>query len=95
MNRSIFGKASGVIVDVCNAHGTWFDARELTASLAFIESGGLLRVEKRDALRKADEARAKEVERRTREIDVHAASDPRGEWRAESLRDLLLMLLSR
>jgi len=55
MNRTIFGKSSGVIVDVCKAHGTWFDARELTASLAFIERGGLELVAKREAQRKADE----------------------------------------
>ena len=42
MNRRNFGGTSGVVVDVCHAHGTWFDAGELTAVLAFVESGGPL-----------------------------------------------------
>jgi Zn-finger nucleic acid-binding protein len=40
MNRKNFGGTSGVIVDVCTLHGTWFDAGELAAVLAFVESGG-------------------------------------------------------
>jgi Zn-finger nucleic acid-binding protein len=42
MNRRNFGGTSGVVVDVCHAHGTWFDAGELAAVLAFVESGGPL-----------------------------------------------------
>jgi Zn-finger nucleic acid-binding protein len=40
MNRKNFGGASGVVVDVCSTHGTWFDEGELPAVLAFVESGG-------------------------------------------------------
>lgn len=42
MNRRNFGGTSGVVVDVCHTHGTWFDAGELAAVLAFVESGGPL-----------------------------------------------------
>ncbi len=42
MNRRNFGGTSGVVVDVCHVHGTWFDAGELAAVLAFVESGGPL-----------------------------------------------------
>ena len=35
MNRKNFGGASGVIVDVCARHGTWFDAGELPQVLEF------------------------------------------------------------
>lgn len=38
MNRVAFGRASGVIVDVCKLHGTWFDAGELTRAIAFAAS---------------------------------------------------------
>ena len=31
---------SGVVVDVCSAHGTWFDEGELPRVLAFVESYG-------------------------------------------------------
>jgi Zn-finger nucleic acid-binding protein len=40
MNRKNFGATSGVIVDVCTKHGTWFDTGELPRVLAFVESGG-------------------------------------------------------
>ena len=29
MSRSLFARKSGVVVDVCRVHGTWFDATEL------------------------------------------------------------------
>lgn len=41
MNRVNFAHASGVIVDVCTNHGTWFDADELRRVLEFITAGGL------------------------------------------------------
>lgn len=43
MNRKNFGTVSGVIVDVCAKHGTWFDAGELPQVLEFVKSGGLVR----------------------------------------------------
>ena len=41
MNRINFAKCSGVVVDVCKGHGTWFDRNELSAIVRFIRSGGL------------------------------------------------------
>jgi Zn-finger nucleic acid-binding protein len=41
MNRINFSRCSGVIVDVCKGHGTWFDAQELSAIVQFIRGGGL------------------------------------------------------
>jgi len=43
-----FARCSGVIVDVCRSHGTWFDAHELHRIVHFIRDGGM------------DRARAKE-----------------------------------
>jgi Zn-finger nucleic acid-binding protein len=51
MNRVNFAHASGVIVDVCTTHGTWFDADELRRVLEFVTGGGL------------DVARARELRR--------------------------------
>ena len=48
MNRTNFGKISGVIVDVCSKHGTWFDAGELTRVVAFAANGGLERSRARE-----------------------------------------------
>ena len=41
MNRQNFAHTSGVIVDVCSQHGTWFDADELRRVLEFVAAGGL------------------------------------------------------
>ena len=41
MNRKNFGGASGIIVDVCGRHGTFFDAGELPRVLEFVRRGGL------------------------------------------------------
>jgi Zn-finger nucleic acid-binding protein len=41
MNRVNFAHCSGVIVDVCKGHGTWFDRDELQQIIEFIRGGGL------------------------------------------------------
>lgn len=41
MNRKNFGGSSGIIVDICSQHGSWFDSGELPHVLTFVESGGL------------------------------------------------------
>jgi Zn-finger nucleic acid-binding protein len=41
MNRINFARCSGVIVDVCKGHGTWFDRDELSEIIRFIRDGGL------------------------------------------------------
>lgn len=41
MNRMNFARCSGVIVDVCKKHGTWFDRDELSRIVQFIHDGGL------------------------------------------------------
>ncbi len=41
MNRKNFGGTSGIVVDVCTLHGTFFDAGELPRVLDFVRRGGL------------------------------------------------------
>ncbi|MGH7295701.1 MAG: zf-TFIIB domain-containing protein [Polyangiaceae bacterium] len=41
MSRMNFGRRSGVILDVCREHGTWFDAGERAAVLEFVHAGGI------------------------------------------------------
>jgi Zn-finger nucleic acid-binding protein len=41
MNRVNFAKCSGVIIDVCKGHGTWFDRDELSRIVEFVRGGGL------------------------------------------------------
>jgi Zn-finger nucleic acid-binding protein len=41
MNRINFANCSRVVVDVCKAHGTWFDRDELRQIVEFIRGGGM------------------------------------------------------
>ena len=43
MSRVNFARISGVVVDVCREHGTWFEAGELRRVVEFIERGGIPR----------------------------------------------------
>lgn len=43
MNRVNFARCSGVVVDLCTAHGTWFDHTELERIVRFIQGGGMQR----------------------------------------------------
>jgi Zn-finger nucleic acid-binding protein len=61
MNRVNFAKCSGVIVDVCRTHGTWFDKEELRRLVEFIRGGGVLR---------AREKEVEELERRKRSAEA-------------------------
>jgi Zn-finger nucleic acid-binding protein len=58
MNRINFARCSGVIVDVCKGHGTWFDRDELSHIVEFIRDGGL------EASRARDKAEIQEERRR-------------------------------
>ena len=58
MNRVNFGRVSGIIVDVCKPHGTWFDAGELTRAVAFAASGGRDKTREREASERAREKKA-------------------------------------
>ena len=61
MNRVNFARCSGVIVDVCKGHGSWFDRDELSRIVEFIRSGGL------EASRQRDKAEIQEQRRRLAE----------------------------
>jgi Zn-finger nucleic acid-binding protein len=41
MNRLNFARCSGVIVDICKQHGTWFDRDELRQIVEFLRAGGM------------------------------------------------------
>jgi len=58
MNRINFARCSGVIVDICKGHGTWFDRDELSKIVEFIHGGGL------EASRAREKEEIKEERRR-------------------------------
>lgn len=41
MNRTNYGRISGVIIDICSEHGVWFDPEELERLVGWIRQGGL------------------------------------------------------
>ncbi len=83
MNRINFARCSGVIVDICKGHGSWFDRDELTRIVEFIRAGGL------DAARAKEKAAIEEERRQLRQeqlsaggsrsslLDIDAADDHR------------------
>jgi Zn-finger nucleic acid-binding protein len=58
MHRRNFGRRSGVIIDLCKAHGTWLDADELEQVAQFVVSGALERVERETSEAAVAEAQA-------------------------------------
>ncbi len=68
MNRRNFGRRSGVIVDTCAAHGSWFDDRELTELLRWVREGGEAEV----ARRRREELQALDREQRLKRWDTAA-----------------------
>ena len=57
MLRRNFARVSGVVVDECRKHGTFFDAGELEDVLAFVRSGGLKLADEREQKEQAWESR--------------------------------------
>lgn len=51
MNRSNFAACSGVVIDWCKAHGSWFDRNELRQIVSFIRGGGLRKARAREQAR--------------------------------------------
>jgi len=67
MNRMNFARCSGVIVDICKQHGTWFDRDELSRIVEFIHGGGL----EASRVREKEEIR----EERRRLLEQQAATE--------------------
>jgi Zn-finger nucleic acid-binding protein len=96
MNRSLFGKRSGVIIDRCRSHGTWLDPGELRQLLEWTRAGGALRhQEQSEQERRQQELRetrtAEDQRRRCEGLVALEASSPQ----RSLLETDLLVLLSR
>jgi Zn-finger nucleic acid-binding protein len=63
MNRVNFANFSGVIVDVCRQHGTWFDCDELRRIVEFIRAGGLDKARERQIQNLEEERRLAKADR--------------------------------
>lgn len=56
MNRKLFAAGAGVIIDVCRAHGTFFDAGELPRTIEFVMNGGLEQAKRKELERMREQA---------------------------------------
>jgi Zn-finger nucleic acid-binding protein len=75
MNRVNFQRISGVVVDVCREHGTWFDADELRRIVEFIRAGGLEAARERE--RQSLEWERRRLEAKQRETAAFIESAPK------------------
>lgn len=100
MSRCLFGKRSGIVVDVCNLHGTWFDATELDRAARWIAETGDAPPQRAALKRELDvdpeavRARAELEAIAAREAYVEGRRWGRHLARSGSVLDLLYALLS-
>lgn len=92
MNRVNFARISGVVVDTCRAHGTWFDREELRRIVEFIRAGGLEASRERERRQLEEERRRLEAVREGGPaFDLEAGGAPRSGG-DETIRGLLRFL---
>ena len=70
MNRMNFGRISGILVNICIDHGTWFDGGGLALALEFVATGRLEEV-------LAEERQ--ELEAAMRDFTAWRGEDPRAQ----------------
>lgn len=77
MNRTNYGRRSGVIVDICRDHGIWFDHGELARILKWIREGHWTAAKRQKILEDAELAAARKVAatpvRRTASLPAYGA----------------------
>jgi Zn-finger nucleic acid-binding protein len=76
MNRVNFGRISGVIVDTCRTHGTWFDRDELRRIVEFIRGGGMDAARERERLKLEEERRRLQQTRQGVSAELGSAVAP-------------------
>lgn len=65
MIRKNFLGCSGIIVDFCKKHGTWFEYRELQRIVQFIQSGGMLKARQKEL------DKLKEEQKKLKDMTTH------------------------
>lgn len=97
MNRVNFARCSGVVVDVCKGHGTWFDRDELQRVIEFIRAGGMATSRAREIEQLAEERRRLQQEQLASTARSDSLfgfrDDERGQSRERSGAGELLRLL--
>jgi Zn-finger nucleic acid-binding protein len=93
MNRKLFAAGTGVIIDVCRSHGTFFDAGELPLVIEFVMNGGLERAERKEIERMRETARRELAQAHDAARAASYGHMAYERTRASSLVDLLASLL--
>jgi hypothetical protein len=94
MNRVNFAHCSHVILDVCKAHGTWFDKDELRRTVEFIRAGGLEKARAHQIAQLEDERRRLEATKNTSiPFDLEQSCSPTHDGQSGILSDFLRLLL--
>ncbi len=73
MNRMNFARCSGVIVDVCKRHGSWFDRNEISRIIEFIRGGGLQHSREKEKLDISEERERLRLEQLSMDMRRSAA----------------------
>jgi Zn-finger nucleic acid-binding protein/ribosomal protein L40E len=84
MNRTNFGRRSGVIIDRCTDHGLWLDEAELERIARFIAQGGLARARKHEAAAAKRRTRQSFQARRSARVSARSLNAIDDDWSAES-----------
>jgi len=64
MNRTNYTGHSGVIINLCRAHGIWLDRGDMPKIIEFILAGGLVRARRNELEQIARDRRTLEAERK-------------------------------
>jgi Zn-finger nucleic acid-binding protein len=64
MNRINFARISGIVLDSCKQHGTWFDRDELRRIIEFVRAGGMAAARTKEKLDLEEERRLLEATKR-------------------------------
>jgi Zn-finger nucleic acid-binding protein len=94
MNRRLFATGTGVIIDVCRTHGTFFDAGELPLIIDFVMNGGLERAQIKDIARMREAARRELAQARDAARDAARLQVSPLHNRGSALIDFLSGLIS-
>jgi Zn-finger nucleic acid-binding protein len=93
MNRRLFATGTGVIIDVCRTHGTFFDAGELPLIIDFVMNGGLEKAQRKDIERMREAARRELAQARDAAREAARSTGLSQHSRSSALVDFLSGLL--
>lgn len=77
MNRTNFAKRSGIIIDNCRGHGTWFDADELPRIVEFVMNGGIEAANEAAMRKMRDQVRKERAKVRSAQMQSSTTMDMR------------------